>query len=140
MLTLHGGDAFHGTFFFQKYFGVPELQLMAALGFDAMAIGNHEFDYGPDTLAYVLNMALPPGPMPLLGANLDLSAQPYGLENWIQSSTIKEIGGVKVGIFGMTVPTDPLTNPGVVKILDLGLALLRTGVGSLRTRVGMARI
>ncbi|MDT3695989.1 MAG: hypothetical protein ROY99_06310 [Ignavibacterium sp.] len=40
VLTLHSGDAFVGDFFFNKFFGVAEFQLMASLGFDAMAIGN----------------------------------------------------------------------------------------------------
>ncbi|HEY3357972.1 MAG TPA: 5'-nucleotidase C-terminal domain-containing protein [Polyangia bacterium] len=120
VLTLHAGDAFHGSLFFNAYFGVPELQLMASLGFDAMAVGNHEFDLGPDTLAYILYNAFPPGQpgaLPLLSANIDLSAHPYGLDNWIQPSIIKEVGGVKVGIFGMTVPTNPTTNNGDVAIL-----------------------
>ena len=38
-IVLHAGDAFQGDFFFNKYFGVPELQIMQQLGFDAMEIG-----------------------------------------------------------------------------------------------------
>ena len=53
VLLLHAGDVFHGDLFFNEYFGVPELQLMKQLGFDAMAVGNHEFDFGPDVLADV---------------------------------------------------------------------------------------
>ena len=71
-LLLRAGDAFHGSLFFQSTFGVAELQLMHGLGFDAMAVGNHEFDLGPDTLAYVLSTAFPVGQpgMPLLSANM----------------------------------------------------------------------
>jgi 5'-nucleotidase / UDP-sugar diphosphatase len=118
VLTLHGGDAFHGDFFFNAYFGVPELQLMQALGFDAMAVGNHEFDLGPDTLAYVLYNAYGMNTLPLLSANLDFSAVPeLGLDTWIKPTLIKDVGGVQVGIFGMTVPGVPTTNNGAVGIL-----------------------
>ena len=94
VLTLHGGDVFHGDFFFNKYFGVAELQLMQALGFDAMTIGNHEFDLGPSTLAYVLPTAFGTPSMPLLSANLDFSKVPeLGLDAWITPATMKNIGG-----------------------------------------------
>lgn len=118
VLTVHGGDVFHGDFLFQKYFGAPELMLMQALGFDAMALGNHEFDLGPDTLAYVLSQAVPPGALPILSANVDFSAVPQlGLENWIQPTLMKDVGGIQVGIFGMLTPTNPTTNNGPVAIL-----------------------
>ena len=38
VLTLHGGDVFIGDFFFNKFFGVAEFQLMVSLGFDVMAV------------------------------------------------------------------------------------------------------
>jgi 5'-nucleotidase/UDP-sugar diphosphatase len=118
VLALHGGDAFHGTLFFQKYFGVPELQMMQAIGFDAMALGNHEFDLGPDTLAYVLYTAYGTSPLPILSANVDFSAVPeLGLDYYVKPTMMKEVGGVQVGIFGMTVPTNPTTNNGAVQIL-----------------------
>ena len=118
VLTLHGGDVFHGDFFFNAYFGVPELQLMQQLGFDAMTVGNHEFDLGPDTLAYVLATAYGTETLPLLSANLDFSAVPeLGLDTWIKPTMMKDVGGVQVGIFGMTVPGLPTTNNGAVGIL-----------------------
>jgi len=51
VLTLHGGDFFIGDLFFNKYFGVAELRIMKQLEFDAMCVGNHEFDLGPSTLS-----------------------------------------------------------------------------------------
>ncbi len=106
VLLLHAGDVFHGDLFCTEYFGVPELQLMQQLGFDAMAVGNHEFDLGPDVLA----AAYRGGTRPLLSANLDLSEYP-ALATWIKPNTIKEVGGVSVGIFGMTVPDDVMNMP-----------------------------
>src|SRR5437016_1914165 len=54
VLLLHAGDVFQGDPMFNAYFGVPEFQLMKQLGFDAMAVGNHEFDFGPGVLNDVL--------------------------------------------------------------------------------------
>jgi 5'-nucleotidase len=119
VVLLHAGDAFHGDLFFNKYFGVPEFQLMKQLGFDAMAVGNHEFDFGPDVLAGSLNAAFGSGTLPLLSANLDMSGYP-ALENWIKPSVIKEVGGVRIGIFGMTTPDDVMNMPAPVTILGAG--------------------
>lgn len=116
LLVLHAGDVFHGDLLFNQYFGVPEFMMMQQLGFDAMAVGNHEFDYGPDPLAYALSQAYGAGTLPLLSANLDTSAYP-ALDTWIKTSTIKTVAGVKVGIFGMTVPNVPTSMPDPVVIL-----------------------
>lgn len=117
VVLLHAGDAFQGDLFFNNYLAVPELQLMLKLGFDAMAVGNHEFDLGPEVLNEVLSIAFADESMPLLSANLDLSAV-SSLNNWIRPSMIKTVGGVKLGIFGLTVPGNPTTNSGPVIISD----------------------
>ncbi len=119
VLLLHAGDVFHGDLFFNQYFGVPELQLMKELGFDAMAVGNHEFDFGPDVLAGSLAAAYGAGTLPLLSANLDLSGYP-ALATWIRPNMIKKVGGVSIGIFGMTVPDDVMNSPAPVVILGAG--------------------
>lgn len=116
VLVLHAGDVFHGDLFFNKYFGVPEFQLMKQLGFDAMAVGNHEFDFGPGVLAMALNQAYGAATLPLLSANLDLTGYP-ALATWIQPNLIKEVDGVKIGIFSMTVPNVPTSMPDPVVIL-----------------------
>ena len=138
VLLLHAGDVFHGDLFFNQYFGVPELQLMKQLGFDAMAVGNHEFDFGPDVLAGSLAAAFGDGTLPLLSANLDLSAYP-ALETWIRRSMIKQVGGVSIGIFGMTVPDDVMNSPAPVVILGAGhpellMEIAAQQVADLRTR------
>ncbi|MBK7254486.1 MAG: 5'-nucleotidase C-terminal domain-containing protein [Ignavibacteria bacterium] len=108
VLTLHAGDFSVGDFFFNKYFGAPELQIMKMIGFDALTVGNHEFDLGPSTLNDVLTAGFAGGSFPVISANLDLTGYP-ALNNFIQPYTIKNFGGVKVGIFGMTIPS-PLSN------------------------------
>ena len=124
VVLLHAGDAFVGDFFFNQYFGVPELQLMGLLGFDAMAVGNHEFDLYPSTLAGALSAASAPGGMlppiqfPLLSANLVLAGTAEGaaLEPFVKPSIVID-RGVKIGIFGMTVWDNPTTNSDSIAIL-----------------------
>ena len=58
VLFLHGGGLYVGVFMFNKYLGVAELQLLAQLGCDAMALGNHEFDLTPDVLERVWTVSI----------------------------------------------------------------------------------
>jgi 5'-nucleotidase/UDP-sugar diphosphatase len=106
VLFLHGGDFFQGDPMFNTYFGVPELQILQQLGCDAMTLGNHELHFGPDILTSVLSNAFSSGSFPLLSANLDMSGY-SALQPWIKPSIMKTIGGVKIGIFGLTIPQDP---------------------------------
>jgi 5'-nucleotidase len=113
-LFFHTGDFSVGDFFFNSYFGVPELQILQSLGCDGMVVGNHEFDLGPSTLEEVYAAEFTNGSIPVVSANLDMSGYP-SLSNFISSHTIKTVSGVKVGIFGLTIP-DPLSNPSPVVI------------------------
>jgi 5'-nucleotidase len=122
-LLLHVGDLFVGDFFYNKYFGVPEFQMLRGLGLEAMAVGNHEFDLGPNVLTMAAGAAgLPPGFF--LSANADTTdcgSRPCApLQQLIRPSRIVEIDGVRVGIFGMTTPDDPTMQPSPVKILGQG--------------------
>jgi 5'-nucleotidase len=122
-LLLHGGDILQGDLFFNAYFGVPELQWMAAMRFDAMAVGNHEFDPGPDMLAGMLAQGFAEGSVPLLSAN---AGNLGSLEPFVRGSILKTAGGVKVGIFGLTVPDDPMCQNAPVT-LDPNVAGVAAG-------------
>ncbi|HQJ45837.1 MAG TPA: 5'-nucleotidase C-terminal domain-containing protein, partial [Ignavibacteriaceae bacterium] len=133
VLTLHGGDLFIGDFFFNKFFGVPEFQLMASLGFDAMAVGNHEFDLTPAMLDTALRNSFPPGSgFPLLSSNLNLddpTVQP--LKDYIFPFTTKLLGNTKVGIFSLLTPETnlfSLPDPAVISddIAGTALAMIDT--------------
>ena len=132
VLLLHAGDVFQGDPMFNTYFGVPEFQLMTQLGVDAMAVGNHEFDFGPGVLNDVLSTAFAGGSFPLVSANLDMSAFP-ALQSWIQPSIMKTVAGVKIGIFGMTVPNNPTNMPAPVIVRDDIVAIAQQTANSLRT-------
>ncbi|MBK8594591.1 MAG: 5'-nucleotidase C-terminal domain-containing protein [Holophagales bacterium] len=129
-LLLHGGDILQGDLFFNSYFGVPELQWMVAMRFDAMAVGNHEFDPGPEMLAGILAQGFAEGSVPLLSAN---AGNLGSLEAFVRGSILKTAGGVKVGIFGLTVPDDPMCqnppvtlDPNVADVASAEVARLRT--------------
>ncbi|MEW6364199.1 MAG: 5'-nucleotidase C-terminal domain-containing protein [Acidobacteriota bacterium] len=103
VLVLNAGDVFVGTFEFNKYLGYPELKIMESL-YDAMCLGNHEFDLGIDVLTGVISGSIAqssPIAMPFLCANINLKDHP-GLRQFVQPRLIKDVGGIKVGIVGVT--------------------------------------
>jgi len=116
VLLLSAGDTFQGTLFFNTYEGLADLAFMNAVGYQAMAVGNHEFDRGPKPLSTFASMAT----FPLLSANLDVSGE-QALAGKILDSTVVTIGGEKFGIVGATTPTvTNISSPGpTVKLKDL---------------------
>lgn len=117
-LFVHAGDFFHGDPLFNVFLGVPELLMLQQLGLDAMAVGNHEFQYTSEMLLGVLSAAWPAADgVALLSSNADLSAFPE-LTPWVKTPFVKEVHGIKVGIFGLTTPSDPLEQPFPVVLVD----------------------
>lgn len=108
VLTLIAGDMFQGSLYYSTYKGQMNAEIMNQMGIDAMALGNHEFDDGPETLVKFAEKA----ETPLLFANSDLSAAPE-LAKHILPYVIKQVGGQKVGIIGLTTPdTVEISSPG----------------------------
>ncbi|MGI9423186.1 MAG: bifunctional metallophosphatase/5'-nucleotidase [Hyphomicrobiaceae bacterium] len=108
VLTLDAGDQFQGSLFYSTYKGAVAVELMNRIGFDAMAVGNHEFDDGPETLAKFASKAK----FPMLFANTNLANEPL-LKDKIKSHVVKEIGGEKVAIIGILAEdTKELSSPG----------------------------
>ncbi len=136
VMLLHAGDIFVGDFMFQKYLGIAELEIMKGLGYDAMAVGNHEFDLYPSTLKYVLNEAGFPGEgFPILCANLDVSGDPE-VDYFVQPYTIREYGDLRIGIFSLlTDLTNQFANPSPVVVLP-PLSVAQDWVDSLRIGLG----
>ncbi len=108
VLTLSAGDQFQGTLYYTTYKGKFSAELMNMVGFDAMAVGNHEFDDGPETLAAFVDMV----DFPVLFANTDLANEPL-LSGKVPPFVTKELGGELVGIIGLLAEdTDELASPG----------------------------
>ncbi len=104
VLLLDGGDAVHGKVSANAFKGYSVINIMNRMGYDAMAAGNHEFDYGLDRAVQLAKYAK----FPVLSANLtDEEGNPV-----FKDTLIKEIGGHKIGIFGLTTPeTATKANP-----------------------------
>ena len=108
VVLLDAGDQFQGTLFFTFYSGQAAAQVMNRLGYDAMAVGNHEFDNGPDTLARFAERI----DFPLLAANMDVSAEPH-LVGLVAPWTVLDVGGEKLGVIGLiTEETPSISSPG----------------------------
>ena len=125
VLTLHAGDSFIGDMFFNNYFGAAEFQLMNMLGFDAMTVGNHEFDLTPAILDTACHYSLLPSGFPLLSANLvldDPSVQ--DLKNFIKPYIIKEYDSMKVGIFGLTTPSTNIFSQPAPAFVDTNIGVM----------------
>ena len=107
-LLLDAGDEFQGTLLFTA--GGPELvaDVMNRLGYDAMTVGNHEFDLGPAALASFIAQAT----FPVLGANIDAAPQSI-LDGRIRPFDVFLFDGEVVGIFGLTTEsTATASSPG----------------------------
>lgn len=117
--------------------GVPFYDSLAlrAIGYDAMAIGNHEFDFGPDVFAdFVVGFGLR-GP-PFISANLDFSDEPrlaaLARIGTIAASTVVRERGQRIGVVGATTPALPsISSPRNVKVLDDVAGLVQAEVDRL---------
>ncbi len=108
LLLLDAGDVFQGTLYFNQYLGQADLYFYNELGYDAMAVGNHEYDRGQQPLVDFIDGAN----FPLLSANTTIDAS-SPLSGKIKPWIIKEINGEQVGIFGLTTAeTGVLSSPG----------------------------
>ncbi|MFA7361525.1 MAG: 5'-nucleotidase C-terminal domain-containing protein [Candidatus Kapaibacterium sp.] len=116
VMVFHSGDVFTGDFYFNKYFSFPEYDVLSKLNLDAIAVGNHEFDAGPQVLYNSLDSGFHKNAVPLVSANLNLNGFP-ALNEFIYPYIIKQYDSVKVGIFGLTI-NDPSSNPFPVVISD----------------------
>ena len=87
------GDIFTGVLS-KKTEGLVPMEMMITMGYDAMAIGNHEFEYGWQSFARMKNRL----PFPVLGANLFYaeSGVPYA-----QAYSVIEKNGVRIGVIGV---------------------------------------
>jgi 5'-nucleotidase / UDP-sugar diphosphatase len=115
-VLLSGGDTFQGTLYFNVYQGLADLYFMNLMGYDGMAVGNHEFDLGPEPLSVFVKGAH----FPVLAANLDLTNEPL-LRDLIKPHAVLSVDGQKVGLIGAVTPDLPtISSPGPnVKMLPL---------------------
>src|SRR5688572_10445289 len=108
VLLLNGGDNFQGSLFYTTYKGKAEAEFLNLMKFDAMTVGNHEFDDGEDALVPFLEEVT----FPVLSANVHPNAQSK-VGDKIKPSLVLDVGGQKIGIIGaVTTDTPEIASPG----------------------------
>lgn len=97
-LLLAAGDMISGNNWANLFKGRPVIELMNLMRFDALVVGNHEFDYGPA----VLRQSIAAAKFPVLGANV------AGLDA-LKPYVVRQVDGVRVGIIGVVTEDTPVT-------------------------------
>ncbi|XP_078086190.1 5'-nucleotidase [Mustelus asterias] len=106
VLLLDAGDQYQGTIWFNYYKGAEAAHFMNKLNYDAMALGNHEFDNGVEGLLgpFLQNVSFP-----VLSANI--KADQYlspNLMGYYHPYTILQVNGQKIGVVGYTTKETPI--------------------------------
>ncbi|QTQ84798.1 5'-nucleotidase C-terminal domain-containing protein [Agrobacterium tumefaciens] len=108
VLLLNAGDNFQGSLFYTTYKGTVEAEVLNAMKFDAMTVGNHEFDDSEDGLAGFLDKVQ----FPVVTANVVASVASK-IGDRVKPSIVLEVGGQKIGIVGAVAnDTAELATPG----------------------------
>ena len=94
-LVLDCGDYSQGTPYYNFYHGELEVKMIKHIGYDAIAIGNHEFDFGMENLSQLVRLA----GCPTVCANYEVSGTP--LEGLVKPYTIIKRDGLRIGVFGL---------------------------------------
>ena len=95
VLLLHAGDFSQGTSYFTVLHGDVEIDLINAMKYDVITLGNHEFDNGIEELARRLKSVK----CPVVCSNYDFSS--FELGKYIKPYVIVRRGGMKIGVFGL---------------------------------------
>jgi 5'-nucleotidase len=104
-LLIDAGDAFQGTPYFNFYKGEVEYKAMSAIGYDVVTLGNHDFDNGVEGLAAAMKFAT----FEFVSTNYDVRGTP--IESRVKPYVVREIAGVRVGIFGLGINPEGLITP-----------------------------
>jgi len=129
VVVVDSGDLFQGTLESNLFEGEPVIKAYNAIGYTASAVGNHEFDFGPvgpDSIAQTpdqdplgaIKKNIAAANFPFLAANVVEKAT-HQTPSWAKKSIIVDVGGVKLGILGLSTPDTPITTtPANVASLD----------------------
>lgn len=111
VLTVDAGDFLMGTIFHaDEARSGFQLRLMKDMGYDIVTVGNHEFDYGPNVLAQIINSSLEKGDVPLITASQFIFPEDANKTKKLKQLFDKEIikpyhiinrNGIKIGVFGL---------------------------------------
>ncbi|MDQ7028135.1 MAG: 5'-nucleotidase C-terminal domain-containing protein [Anaerolineae bacterium] len=135
-LLLDGGDRFTGTLYHVQYLGQDSVQIMNMIGYDAMTLGNHEFDNGDEVLAAFVDGLN----FPVVTANVDFSESP-DLAGLIEPYVVLDAGDEQIGIIGLVTPeSDILSSPGPELVFDNDLIAVTQAAVDELTAMGVNKI
>ena len=97
VLLFDAGDFVQGTPYFNMFKGEVEVEAMNLLKYDAITLGNHEFDYGMDVLEDIVKKAT----FPIVCTNYDFTGTP--IDEYIKPYLIINKNGIKVGVIGANI-------------------------------------
>lgn len=95
LLLFDSGDFSQGSPYYTLFHGDVEVELMNLMGYDAVTIGNHEFDFGMDNMARLFRKAN----FPVVCCNYDFTGTP--LEGLVKPYVVIERNGLKIGVLGV---------------------------------------
>jgi 5'-nucleotidase / UDP-sugar diphosphatase len=134
-LVLDAGDVFQGTLFYTMAKSDAVKPFLNAIGYDAMTLGNHEFDDGPGELAKFLDGLK----VPVVTSNIDVSKEPRLQNKWL-SHRVLLAGGQRIGVIGLTTRETPVTSsPGDTVAFGAHVDALKREVAALQA-VGVNKI
>lgn len=114
VLLFDCGDISQGTPYYNMFRGEVEVKLMNEMGYDAMTIGNHEFDFDLDNMALLFKMAK----FPVVCSNYNLDATV--LKDLVKPYVILKRFGLKIGVFGLGAKPEGLIQAN--KCVEIGRA------------------
>ena len=115
LLLFDSGDFSQGSSYYTMFKGDVEVGLMNQMNYDAVTIGNHEFDFGLENMVRLFKMAK----FPIVCSNYDFADTE--LAQIVKPYIIIERNGLKLGIFALCPPLSGLVaakNYGPLKFLD----------------------
>lgn len=137
VLLVDGGDTFSDDMLGNLTRGEAMIRLMNAIGYDFMALGNHDFDYGIERTRELAEMAA----FPMRAGNVIDTAS--GEPVLGDPTLLREVGGVTVGLLGLGYHNTPLTtNADNIRGLRFtnGIEVARRLVPGLRSRADLVVI
>jgi len=108
LLKIHAGDALTGSLYYTLFKGEADAALMNTVCFDAFTPGNHEFDDGDGVLrGFLDHLAQGPCQTEVVSSNVvpapGTPLAPADRPPYLKPHLIKDVGGVKVGLIGLTI-------------------------------------
>ena len=135
VIVVDAGDQYQGSLMYTTYKGDVEAEMMEKIGFDVMAVGNHEFDDGDEGLLKLIDNVS----FPVISGNLDVS-QSNILAGKVQNHVVLEVGGEKIGIVSaLATDTVETSSPSEAVIFQDEIDSIAADVAAL-TEEGVTKI